>query len=105
MRSEKFTFAVYGRFMQIRSHIVTFGLKTSLHVLREHNGTKTEFYQTNTKSQGLVPAHFALINIIIVVHVVKHQSVLINTCRINVPWWAILNIVYNDAMYTVFIIM
>ena len=27
-----------------------------------------------------VPAHFALI-IIIVVHVVKHQSVLINTCR------------------------
>ena len=31
-------------------------------------------------SQGLVPAHFALI-IIIVVHVVKYQSVLINTCR------------------------
>ena len=40
--------------------------------------TKTELYRTNTKSQGLVPAHFALI-IIIVVHVVKHQSVLINT--------------------------
>ena len=78
-----------------------------MHVLREHNGTKTEFYRTNIKSQGPVPAHFALIiiNIIIVVHVVKHQSVLINTCRINVPWWAILNIVYNDAMYTVFIIM
>ena len=31
-----------------------------MHVLREHNGTKTDFYQTNTKSQGLVPAHFAL---------------------------------------------
>ena len=76
-----------------------------MHVLVEHNGTKTEFYRTNTKSQGLVPAHFALIIIIIVVHVVKHQSVLINTCRIYVPWWAILNIVYNDAMYTVFIIM
>ena len=64
-------------------------------ILGEHNGTKTEFYRTNTKSQGLVPAHFALIIIII-----KHQSVLINTCRINVPWWAILNIVYNDTMYT-----
>ena len=58
-----------------------------MNVLREHNGTKTEFYRTNTKSQGLVPAHFALIIIIIiiiVVHVVKHQSVLINTCRIKV---------------------
>ena len=32
-----------------------------MQVLDEHNGTKTEFYQTNTKSQGLVPAHFALI--------------------------------------------
>ena len=53
---------------------VIFGLKTSLHVLGEHNGTKTEFYRTDTKSQGLLPAHFALI-IIIVVHVVKHQSV------------------------------
>ena len=52
----------------------------SLHVLGEHNGMKTEFYRINTKSQGLVPAHFALISII-VVHVVKHQSVLINTCR------------------------
>ena len=41
--------------------------------------TKTELYRTNTKSQGLVPAYFALI-ISIVVHVVKHQSVLINTC-------------------------
>ena len=86
-------------------YIVIFGLKTSLHVLREHNGMKTELYQTNTKSQDLVPAHFALIISIIVVHVVKHQSVLINTYRINVPWWAILNIVYNDAMYTLFIIM
>ena len=68
-----------------------------MHVLREHNGTKAEFYGTNTKSQGLVPAHCALITIIIVVHVVKHQSVLINTCRIKVPWWAILNIVYNNC--------
>ena len=42
--------------------------------------TKTELYQTNTKSQGLVPAYFALI-ISIVVHVVKHQSILINICR------------------------
>ena len=38
---------------------------------------KTKLYRTNTKSQGLVPAYFALI-ISIVVHVVKHQSVLIN---------------------------
>ena len=56
-------------------HVVTFGLKTSLHVLGEHNGTKTELYRTNTKSQGLVPSMI----ISIVVHVVKHQSVLI--CR------------------------
>ena len=47
-----------------------------MHVLGELNGTKTEFYRTNTKSQGLVLAHFALI-IIIAVHVVKHQSALI----------------------------
>ena len=40
----------------------------------EHNGTKTEFYRTNTKSQGLVPAHFALI-IIIVVHVYSKTSI------------------------------
>ena len=39
---------------------------------------KTELYRTNDKSQGLAPAYFALI-IIIVVHVVKHQSVLINS--------------------------
>ena len=51
-----------------------------LYVFGEHNGTKTELYRTNTKSQGLAPAYFALI-IIIFVHVVKHQSVLINTCR------------------------
>ena len=38
--------------------------------------TKTELYRTNTKSQGLVPAYFAFISI--VVHVVKHQSVYIN---------------------------
>ena len=31
-------------------------------------------------TQKFVPAHFALI-INIVVHVIKHQSVLINTCR------------------------
>ena len=48
-------------------------MKTSLHVLGEHNGTKTEFYRTNAKSQGLVPAYFALI-IIIVVYLVKHPS-------------------------------
>ena len=50
-------------------------MKPSLHVLSEHNYTKTELYRTNAKSQGLVPAHFALI-IIIVVHVVNHQSVI-----------------------------
>ena len=50
------------------------------HVLGEHNGTKTELYRTNAKRRGPVPAYFALI-IIIVVHVVKHQSVLINTYR------------------------
>ena len=33
-----------------------------------------------TKKSWLAPAYFALI-IIIVVYVVKHQSVLINTCR------------------------
>ena len=38
-----------------------------MHVLHEHNGTKTEFYRTNTKSQGLVPAHFALIIVVIVI--------------------------------------
>ena len=32
--------------------------------------TKTELYQTNDKSQGLAPAYFALI-IIIVVHVLN----------------------------------
>ena len=37
---------------------------------------KTEWYRTNAKSQGLVPAYFTLIIIIIVVHVVKHQSVI-----------------------------
>ena len=38
--------------------------------------TKTKFYRTNTKSQGLVPAHFALI--IIVVHVYSKTSISIN---------------------------
>ena len=65
---------------QFDRNVVTFGLKTFLHVLGEHNGTKTELYRTNAKSHDLVPAYFALI-IIIVVHVVKHQSVLINTYR------------------------
>ena len=37
-----------------------------MHVLGEHNGTKTELYRTNADSQGLVPAHFALIIIIVV---------------------------------------
>ena len=32
--------------------------KHTIHVLGEHNGTKTELYRTNTKSQGLVPAYF-----------------------------------------------
>ena len=58
-------------------YIATFGLKTSLHVLGEHNGMKTEFYRINTKNQGLVPAHFALI-IIIVVHVYSKTSISIN---------------------------
>ena len=35
--------------------------------------TKTELYRTNTKSQGFVPAYFALI-ISIVVHVVKKKN-------------------------------
>ena len=39
----------------------TIWIETSLHVLGEHNGMKTEFYRSNTKSQGLVSAHFALI--------------------------------------------
>ena len=61
------------------SHLGQAGMKTYL--LGEHNGywVNTMVY-TNTKSQGLVPAYFALI-ISIVVHVVNHQSVLINTCR------------------------
>ena len=42
--------------------------------------TKIELYRTNTKSQGFVPAYFALI-ISIVVHVVKHQSVLIKNMQ------------------------
>ena len=54
--------------------------KVWLHILGEHNGVKTVLYPTNAKSQVLVPAYFALI-IIIVVHVVKHQSVLINKSR------------------------
>ena len=67
-------------FFNVFHSLVIFGLKRSLHDLGEHNGTKTELYRTNAKRHGLVPAHFALI-IIIVVHVVKHQSVLINTYR------------------------
>ena len=30
-------------------YIVTFELKTSLHVLGEHNGTKTELYRTSPR--------------------------------------------------------
>ena len=45
---------------------VTFVLKICLHVLGEHNGTITELYRTNAKSQGLAPAYFALIIIIVV---------------------------------------
>ena len=52
-------------------------MKTPLHVLGEHNGTKTELYPTNAKSHGLVPAYFALI-IIIVVHVYSKASISIN---------------------------
>ena len=48
-----------------------------MHVLGEHNGMKTELYRNNTKSQGLVPAYFALI-IIIVVHVRSKTSISIN---------------------------
>ena len=39
---------------------------------------KTELYRTNATSQGLVPAHFALI-IIIVVHVYQARSGLLAT--------------------------
>ena len=54
--------------------VVTFELKTPLHVLGEQNGTKIELYRTNAKSQGLVPAHFALI-ITSVVHVYSKTSI------------------------------
>ena len=80
IHAKMFSIQMLLHFSQIVQRVCTlvlfilFGLKTSLHVLGEHNGMKTEFNRTNTKSQGLVPAHFALI-IIIVVHVVKHQSV------------------------------
>ena len=53
------------------------GLKTPLHILSEHNGKKIDLHRTNVKSQGLVPAHFALI-IIIVVHVYSKTSISIN---------------------------
>ena len=51
-----------------------------MYILGEHNGIlymKTELYRTNTKSQGLVPAYFALI-ISIVVHVRSKTSISIN---------------------------
>ena len=60
---------------------VTFGLKTSLHVLGEHNGTKTELYRTNTKSQGLVPSMI----ISIVVHVYSKTSISINMQKAGAP--------------------
>ena len=86
-----------------------------MHVLGEHNGTKAKLYRTNTKSQGLVPAYFALIIIIvvhvvkhqsvlintliiiIVVHVVKHQSVLMNTCRIN-EWIPLVSVFWGSGV-------
>ena len=49
-------------------------MKTPLHAMGERNGTKTELYRTNAKVSF---SNFALI-IIIVVHVIKHQSVIIN---------------------------
>ena len=55
----------------------TFGLKASLHVLGEHNGTKTENDAGFPKHiEGLAPAYFALI--IIVVHVYSKTSNSIN---------------------------
>ena len=54
--------------------------------------TQTHRHTDRTSTVTLAHARRGLI-INIVVHVVKHQSVLINTCRIY------------DAMYTVFIIM
>ena len=33
-----------------------------MHVLGEHNGTKTEFYQTNTKSHGPCSSIFCIDN-------------------------------------------
>ena len=59
-----------------------FELKTPLHVLGEHNSMKSELYRSNTTSQGLVSAHFALI-IIIVVYVIKHQ--LVYNCKQSKP--------------------
>ena len=64
-------------------YIVTFVVKISMHVLCKHNGTKTEFYRTNTKSQGLVPAHFALLIIIVVLEYSK-KSISINKYMQNV---------------------
>ena len=49
-----------------------------LHVLGEHNGTQTVLYRTNQKSG---PCSSIFLIITIVVRVVKHQSVFINTCR------------------------
>ena len=47
-----------------------------MHVLGEHNGTKTELCPTNAKSQGLVPTHFALI--------IASEAFLANTTIIKV---------------------
>ena len=39
---------------QFDKNIATFGLKTSLHVLGEHTGTKTELYHNNVKSHKVI---------------------------------------------------
>ena len=41
---------------KIYNYIVTFGFKTLLHVLGEHDSMKLELYRTNAKIQALVPA-------------------------------------------------
>ena len=68
-------------------YTVTFGLKTSLHamhILMNTMARKLSFIKPTPKIRALFQhiLHFALIIIIIVVHVVKHQSVLINTVRV-----------------------
>ena len=47
-----YTYGGTANFLVLRP-IVTFGLKTPLHVLGEHTGMKAELYQSNIKIQGL----------------------------------------------------